>query len=292
MTWPPVIGPSLRATLSRYTPTWLANAPGLRRLFSILYAIALVGDELRQVAIEGQFAAYPGVGTPTANPYLAQSRGLIQGPNEPNATFAKRAIAFRAIWKQAGSAQAVAGQIQAFLVGTGSLGAGVYPVVVVVDRAGHATIANADTSISETAIGWDWDELGGWVDGEGYHTPAELGGWWSDLWIVIQDPFTHYANFSDPAWIAAWNSGDQTIDSLTPQAVVSGVETIAQALKGAHCYLRAIAWAPITGAVTGSPPELVGFDPTGYFGNASRNVAGVQTMQRTDTDSYWTPEGA
>ena len=49
--------------------------------------------------------------------------------------------------------------------------------------------------------------LGGWVDEHGYHAPAEVDGWWSDGWVLIQDPYTHYTGFSDPNWLAAWNSG-------------------------------------------------------------------------------------
>ncbi len=282
-------GPSLRATLSKYVPTWLANVPGLRNLFSIAWTFALFGDCLREIALEGQFAAYPGVGTPTANPLIGASRGLIQGPNESNALFAKRCIAFRAMWKTAGRAATLASNVQAYLVGTGNLGAGVYPVVMIVDRAGVAVTANADTSISEATITWDWDNLGGWVDGAGYHAPAEILGtvtgmpWWSDLWIVIEDPFTHYASFSDPAWLAAWNSGDQTIDSLCPQAVVQGLQvSIIEPLKGAHEYVRNVTWVP----------SVAGFTPTGYYGNSSRNVAGVQTPTRTIGNSYWTQEAA
>ena len=79
------IGPSLRATLATYIPTWLANVPGLRNLFSLVWTVALLGDMLREIAWEGQLAAYPGVGTPTALPYIGASRGLVQGPLEPNA---------------------------------------------------------------------------------------------------------------------------------------------------------------------------------------------------------------
>ena len=92
---PNVIGKALRQILVSITPTWLVNNPQARNLFSFLYEVAVLGDALREIAWEGQLAAYPGVGTPDAFPYIAQSRGLTQGANEPNAAFALRCIFYR-----------------------------------------------------------------------------------------------------------------------------------------------------------------------------------------------------
>jgi hypothetical protein len=273
------IGPSLRATLATYLPTWLGNVPGLRYLFSLAWTIALLGDGLREIAWEGQLATYPGVGTPTALPYIGASRGLVQGPLEPDAHFAVRCRNWLTAAATMGSAEAIVREVQAYLVAQGSLGAGIYPIVAFIDRRGNKTTANADQSITESLIAWDWDELGGWVDGSGYNSPATVTGWWSDGWLLIQDPYTHYAGFGDPNWLAAWDSGDQTIDSLTPQAIVSAIESLVDTWKGAHVYVRCIVWCTSPGA----------FVPTGYYGNCSRNIAGLQTRVRNGAFSYWQP---
>jgi hypothetical protein len=277
----PVIGPGLRETLSKYLPTWLGNVPGFRNLYSVIWTVALIGDALREIVWEGQLAAYPGVGTPTANPLIAQSRGLLQGPNETSAAFAIRAINWLTTAKQIGSPIQLVSQIQTYLVGQGSLGAGIYPVVMVVDRSGRTVTANADQSITEGTVTWAWDNLGGWVDGAGYHAPVEVDGWWSDNWLVIQDPWTHYTSFTDAAWLAAWETGDQTVDTLTPQAIVAGVLQLVGWLKGQHMFVRAISWVP-------TPSSFV---PNGYYGNASHNVAGTQTQERNNALAYWEPLG-
>lgn len=291
------IGPSLRGTLGKYVPTWLGNVPGLRNLYSLVWTIALLGDTLREIAWEGQLAAYPGVGTQDALPYMGASRGLLQGPLETNAHFVGRLIAWLSAVAEMGQPRGLCLQVQNYLVSQGSLGTGIYPVVVFVDRQGNVTTANADQTITETSLGQDfnWDEtgndpvLGGWVDNVGLKGMAVVPGYWSDGWLIIQDPYTHYTGFSDANWLAAWNSGDQTVDSLCPQEVVTGVQSLVELWKGAHCYVRCIVWTP-------DPATFVISGPTGAWGNWSANndptfgPQGEQVAQRDGGNSYWQPE--
>lgn len=273
------IGASLRGTLSKYVPSWLGNVPGLRNLYSVLWTVALAGDGLREIAWEGQLAAYPGVGTPTALPYIGASRGLVQGPGESNAAFAIRCQNWKAEVALMGSSRGLVAQIQDYLCGAGSLGAGVYPVVAFIDRAGHVVTAHADQSITETTTTWSWDTLGGWTDAFRYHSPAEVSAWWVDAIILIQDPFTHYTSETDPNWLAAWNSGDQTIDSIVPQSTVFAIQAILDRWKGQHVYARCIAWVP----------DPTTFVPTGWYGNWSSNQAGEQKARRNPAYAYWQP---
>ena len=275
------IGPSLRGTLSTYVPTWLANVPGLRNLFSTLWTVALLGDCLREIALEGQFAAYPGVGTNTALPLIGASRGLVQGLSESDASFAVRARNWLVAAAEMGNAEGLVAEVQAYLVGQGSLGAGVYPVVVFVDRAGNKTTIDSSRVITTTTIAWHWDDSGGWVNEIGFVTPAIVDGYWSDGWLLIQDPYTHYTGFADANWLAAFGSGDQTIESLTPQAIVSAIESIADTWKGAHVYVRAIVWTANPAAYT----------PDGFQGNWSKNSAGTQVYSRAVANGYWQPLG-
>lgn len=273
------IGPSLRATLAKYVPTWLGNVPGLRRLYSILWTTALLGDGLREIAWQGQLAAMPGVGTTTALPLIAASRGLVQGPLEPDATFAKRCLNWLEAVALMGFPAGIVTQVQAYLISQGSLGVGNLPTVAFVDRAGNMTAISSSGVITRSTVSWDWDEIGGWVNGDGYLGPLTVEQRWTDGWVLIQDPYTHYTGFSDANWLAAWNSGDQTVDSLTPQQVVGGVTSIVSAWRGAHVYIRCVVWCP----------DPLTFTPTGKYGNASLNVAGTQTAQRAVGDSYWEP---
>jgi hypothetical protein len=273
------VGPALREQLATIVPTWIANIPGLRKLFSYLWTIALLGDCLREIAIEGQFAAYPGLGTPTALPYIGASRGLVQAPGEPDANFAARCVTWLIDAAMMGQAESVATQIQRFLVAQGSLGIGVYPVVAVVDRSGRTVTANADQTITISQSMWNWDEVHGWVDRTKFRPPSEVDTYWSDMWVVIQDPYRHYTGFSDPNWLAAWNSGDQTVDSLCPQGVVDGIKSILGTWRGAHMYVRNVIFVPTVSSFLSAP--------NGTWGNYSINISGTQTATRTAAYSYW-----
>ena len=275
------IGPSLRGTLGRYLPTWLGNVPGLRNLFSVVWTVATLGDAMREWALEGQYANYPGVGTDTALPYIGATRGLVQGPLETSASFATRCINWLKGIALLGSPVGIVTEVQAFLVSQGSLGAGVLPVVVFIDRAGNRTSISASKVVTRDVVSWDWDTEGGWTDDVGHKSELVVENWWSDGWLIIQDPYTHYTGFADANWLAAWNSGDQTVDSLCPQQVVVGLQGIVDFWKGAHVFIRCIVW-------TASPTSFVPTHP-GHWGNWSESVAGVQTARRSGSLSYWQP---
>ena len=275
------IGDSLRGTLGTWLPTWLGNVPGLRNLFYTLWTVALLADEFREIAWEGELAAYPGVGTQDALGYIGASRGLIQGPAETNVQYAIRLINWLPTVAQMGNPEGLCLQVQAFLISQGSLGANNYPIVTFVDRSGNVTTANADRTITEGtfSFGWNWDDRGGWVDNIGYKDPTYVEGFWSDGWLIVQDMYEHYTGFSDANWLAAWDSGDQTVDSLCPQIVVSGLQQIVDTWKGAHVYVRCIVWDRLPSS----------FVPTGWYGNWSSNQNGTQAARRNGALSYWQP---
>jgi hypothetical protein len=273
-----VVGRSLRAALASIVPTWLANVPGFRMLYAFAYCVALLGDCLREIAWQGKSAMFPGLGTTSALPLIAQSRGLIQGPAEPDDVFAARCVRFRDIHAQDGSPEGLATEVQAYFVGFGSLGAGVYPVVRFVDRQGNTTTCNADLTVTKGTATWHWDDVAGWVDGTGFHAPAEVMTYVGDAWILVQDPFAHFTSFTDPAWLAAWNSGDGTIDGANgTQAMVQDLTTIVARGKAAGTYVRGIFFV--------SNPTT--FAPAGNIGNASTNLNGAQTQTRDNASGYW-----
>ena len=274
-------GRMLRNALSSFIPNWLANRPALNTGFKVLYSIALVADAMIETGWEGLLGAFPGVGTSTALPLIGASRGLLQGPHESDDAFASRSVDWLATWELAGSAQGLGEQLQSYLVQPD----GTYPVVIVIDRNGNTTTMNADQSVTFSSTGFfEWDYQGGWVDGIRFNPPVVVDTWWSDLWVIIQDFSTHYTSFTDPNWLAAWNSGDQTIDGLVPQSTVQGILSIVDVWKGAHTYVRSIVFTPDPSAFLVTPPN-------GYWGNASHNVAGTQTTERVSTNAYWAPMG-
>jgi hypothetical protein len=281
----------LRNALAGMVPPWLANRAGLNTGYKVLYTVALLGDTLIETSWEGLLATFPGVGTLTALDLHAQSRGLLQGPNEPDASFVQRLIAWLVTWEQAGSAEILAQQIQIYMIGQGTLGTGVMPVVRIVDRNGNWVIANSDGTITTTSAPFDWDETLGWVDDVGQNPGATVSEWWSDMWIVIAPPtgsspiYPLYTSTSDPAWLANFN-GPKTLacGHQAPLNVVNGIDTLIATWKGAHVWIRCVIW----------PGDSTSFSPStptadGTFGNFSKNVGGTQVQGRNATARYHIP---
>ena len=169
MSAPPSTFRGLRDSLRSFVPIWLQNRPALQVGYKILYAWALILDVLLKWAVEGVYCWFPGFSlnagpnqvdaASTALPFSsADPRNILQGPGESNESYAARLVAWRQDWEAAGSAEILAQQIQSFLVGAGTLGAGVLPIVRVVDRAGQ---------------NWGHGERG-WHDDEG-DSRLELG---------------------------------------------------------------------------------------------------------------------
>jgi hypothetical protein len=288
------IGRSLRSALASIVPTWLANVPGFRLLYSFCYVIALIADCLREIAWEGRISAFPGVGTPTALPWIAQSRGLLQGPNETTAAFAARCIAYRQTWRSAGANAALAQNVQAFLMGAGTLAAGALPIVRVVDRAGNWVTANADGTLTRATAAWSWDGISGWDDGSRPQPPATCAAYVSDLWVIVAPPsgatpvFAEYTGTADAAWLVNAGQGNAVQMGLGHQAnraYVAGILDLVATWRGAHTCCRGIIFAADT--VTFSPTT-----PTadGTYGNFSKNVAGNQVPARLAAARYWQPQ--
>src|SRR5580704_10542471 len=246
----------LQSTLSSYVPNWIANLPGSNSLFKFLWTVERLSLCLQEIAFEGQMAAYPGVGTPTALPLIGASRDLLQGANEPQADYIARLINWINIGKQRGSGLALARAVQSFLAQPG----GTYLVVRVQCRNGDFFQSNADRS---TTVGnnpaWDWDNLGGWVNGTGFIPPATIANSWTDIWVLVQDFTTHYTSFTDTNWLAAWGSGTETIDSMISPTIPPGVFGIVKGYKGLVNYSRAVVLVP----------DPTSFTPNGFYGNNS-----------------------
>ena len=106
-------GLQYRDTWYKLAPPWLRTGVGEK----FMYTMQLCTDLLVEKAMQAVAIRLPGQGDPSQLPYLANDRGLIQGPAETAAQFVLRLQGAFAAWKKAGSAQAVAGQLLAYLQG-------------------------------------------------------------------------------------------------------------------------------------------------------------------------------
>lgn len=271
----------LRDGLKSYVPKWLSNRAGLNAGFKVLYTIAAMGDYMLEEGLQGVRSAWPGKGTPDALPLIGQSRGLLQGPLEPNATYVARLLNYLTTWQNAGSAETLVSVIQAYMIGQGSLGLGNLPVVRLVDRAGNWTTANADGSITETSSPFNWDQSLGWDDGRVHQPGNVVSGYWSDIWLIIAPStgsspiYAEYTGTSDPAWTANFGKGATLGGGFQiPLSVADDILAMIANFKAAHTWVRAIIWPADS---TSFAPASVTVD--GTFGDWSKLGASAQQVQ-------------
>jgi hypothetical protein len=263
-------------------PNWLAKPWSARFLYSCLKIL----DQLMEVLYQGVAAPFPGFGTPTALPYIGQSRGLTQGEGESDAKYAARLIKWLDTWANAGSDEVLAQSIQEYLGNT--------PTVRIVNRAGFWVTANPDGTISyQTDTAWNWD---------GVSNPERAGNW-SDLWIVVTPAeWTVYPAISDTSWRSAWgNANGFGLGHEVTRATVDTVRALVRQWKGPHTNIVAIIWVFPANA---NPPLFVpghlggAGNPDGRWGSWSYNVNGTQVPIRTTAPAissgggsvrYWTP---
>lgn len=259
---------NLRHALKSFVPNWLSEIPGFKVGFTILFVIALVCDLFVETILEGVFAAFPGLGTPTAIPYIAQSRGFIRGDGETDDSFTARLRAWLQTWPEAGSDELLARLVQGYLGGN--------LVVRVVDRRGHFTTIRADQSvIVEDDSNWNPDATG----------IPERVGWWSDLWIIVylDSRWPVYTDLSDPAWTAAWGTYNGFGTGLqVPRNIQNDLGIILSTFKGAHSYIE---WMVFTTDTSLFVPGALGATyPNGRWGYWSKDVGAGQVPARS-TDS-------
>lgn len=275
----------LRDALKSFVPKWLSDRPGLNTGFKVLYTFASLGDALIEAGLEGVRAAWPGKGTPDALPYIGQSRGILQGPLEPNATYNARLLQWLTTWENAGGDEVLVQMIQAYMIGQGSLGLGNLPVVRLVDRAGNWTIANADGTLSYATAAFNWDQSLGWDDGRVHQPGSVVSGYWSDLFLIIAPStgsapiYAAYSGTSDPAWTSNFGPA-ATLGAgfQIPLAVADGIMQIIASFKAAHTWVRAIIWPANSTSFT---PASVVVD--GTFGDWSKlGAEGQQVVARAN----------
>lgn len=277
----PSVFAGCRNALARITPKWLSNRAGNNNGYILLWTIALLCDTMIQTGLEGLRASWPGKGTPDADPYIGQGRGLAQAPGESSLSFEARLRAWLQTWNNAASDDVLASQIQIYLGNT--------PTVRIVDRSGNWTTCNPDGSITRTKdVSWNWD---------GVSNP-ERAGMWSDIWIIVSPPpaaWVSYASTADANWVTAWQNKTISLGHAAPSpSAWNDILQLVSQWKGIHTYVRAIIWT--TDATLFVPGSLgVAGNPDGTWGTWGKYVAGICVPSRTTVTGggfvrYWEPE--
>lgn len=261
-------------------PKWLTERPGFVVAFRFLFTMASRLDSGTEILVQLTNARYPGVGTPTALPLIAQSRGLIRGIGESTTNFALYLRQWLALWKHAGQQAALAKAISHYV---GNL------KVKSVNRAGTMVTVDTDGSVTfEYGVAWDWDSHSNPDFETNYGiTPAER---WSELWIIVYTP----------PWPvrADWGSGgtlgsdpDKGIGHLVPRVDVDAIVGLLQDWKRNSSRVVAIIYTYNAANFDTSNPSTM---PDGYWGKWGRPdpaIPGRRIRSRFTDCRFWEPNG-
>ncbi|WP_437982917.1 hypothetical protein [Sorangium sp. So ce117] len=262
---------SFRETLRRYVPPWLSDRPGRTVGFRYLYATASVLDAGAEVLVQGLQARMPGLGTPTALPYIGRDRRIVRGPAESDAAYGARLVRWLDYWRAAGNAYVLALALQGFLYPE-------HPRIRIVTRSGvWYTLEPSGELLWHRAEpnNWDWDSL----------SHPDKAGDWSEFWIIIYPP--HYT--ADGDWgdgTSIWEPGE-AFGVQTPISNIAAIKALVQQWKGAHtkCVVLILAYDP-SSFDPSSPPGAPGM-PDGRWGHWSKDDdTGKRVKARRDDARY------
>ena len=106
-------GLQYRDSWYQFAPPWLTTGNAEK----YMYVLELCRDVLVEKMWQATEFRMPGKGDPSQLPYLANDRLLVQGPNEPDASFVARLQTAFPSWKRAGSSRSVLEQLKAYATG-------------------------------------------------------------------------------------------------------------------------------------------------------------------------------
>lgn len=235
-----------RDAFTAYVPQWLSDRPSTNVAYRTIWAMSSVLDAAAEVLVQGLQAPYPGVGTPTALPLIARSRGIARGLADTDASAAATLRGWLDARKRKGSARELARQIQAYLPGS--------PRVRVITRSGVWTTLESDGTITVENAPWDWDSS----SHPERNDPA--APWWSNLFVVIYS--TAYVN--QGVFGGGTKFGDnEGLGQRIPREQSDELRGIMREWKRASTRIRCVIWCPDP---TKFDPTDPGTCPDGFWG--------------------------
>jgi hypothetical protein len=204
---------------------------------TLQYSYGLAVDALLNKMWWGVAARFPGIGTPTALPYLGADRGIVQGYAESDASYAARLAAWLDDWQRAGSPRAVLQQVIGYI--------GAIRARTVDDSSNWYTYRPGDDpglygpSVRNppSPANWNWD--GDALDGH----PVGLTAWWR-WWLVLYSTSTSGASWAGDE--GTWGDGDVWGDATkswglgVPTWVVQATRAIVKTWKRSGSWCRRI----------------------------------------------------
>lgn len=255
-----------RDTFESYIPVWLRNRPGFTVGYRFLWSSIAPFDSVVNVLIEGIKASWPGFGTPSALPYIGRGRGLIRGQADTDESFGAKLRAWLDVWRDAGSMEVIARQVQGYLRNT--------PRVRIVNRAGQWVTINSDGTMEATFAAFDWDSV----------SNPERAGYWSEMWIIVYP--TEWADSGLWGDGRLWGARDSGIGHVVTRVEVDAIKGLIAQWKGAHSRIRNVIWTSDATLFNPADPASL---PDGTWGTWSSGGSGsrVGSGRVTTTCRYW-----
>lgn len=268
----------IREAMLHTAPPWLADGEGARLLFTI----GTMLDADVTWTEHGMRARWPSYKTDDVLSALGRDRVIIRGAFEDADTYAERLTRWLDDWIYAGNPFAILRQLRAYLA----------PFEVpmrIVNNAGSWYTLNPDGS-REFVLGlgnWTWDLFT--YD----EFPFILPPLWSRFWVILYPPaalWTRLPDIGDPdLWDGAIGNPGFTIGSTAKPEHVASIRQIVSTWKDekSQCVSIVVSFDPSLF----EPGDTTPPNPDGWYGNASRVVAGVRIPTRSSDAIYWPGTG-
>jgi hypothetical protein len=263
-----------RDAIRSYLPPWLADrvTSGKTGGFRFLWAMVAPLDAATDYLVQGLVARYPGLGHPSALPYIGRSRGVVRGRLDTDATYAAKLLTWIDRKKGGGQDERLLREIADYL--------GTAPRIRLFRRKDGACVTlETDGTISRVAsTAWDWDSVS--------HPERSAVGapFWSDFWLVVYAP--PYA--IRPGDFAGITADQFALGHLVPLSERDELGGILSEYKSAHSCIRAVIWTTDATLFNPAAPATM---PDGTWGAWSSRGSGarVGSGRNYTTCRYWEP---
>jgi len=265
----------LRDQMRDFLPWWLSD----RRLtsgktvgFRVMWVMVAMLDVFIDWLVQGLLAWLPGVGTRSALPLIARSRGILRGRYDTDETFTARLRLWLEKWRRAGSMQQIATELREYL---GVPPGGTAPRIRIFSRNGIVYTLESNGTSSLTSCVWDWDSV----------SHPWRSHYWSDLFVVFfTTPFAQHTR----------TLGDGTLVGNQPDAIghtISRIDYNAcrglfQQWKAQHTCIRAVIFTVDPALFDPAVPMSL---PNGQWGDWGTTGAAARGFSSRDLLNcrYW-----
>lgn len=231
-----------------------------------LYALALLKDAAAERVRVGVLARFPLAGATAEDALLeiGRSRGIVRGPNEPEAAYCERLRRWLDDWRIAGSPWSILEQVRAYC-SPHAVRARIFT-----NRGDCYTIDRDGTRSRVRDTAWDWDG-----------DASRWARWWLVIYPDAGQPWDRPGEYgTDHDWGAAPFTWGSTADATDPIALRRIIAT--RKPRGSRCDFIIVCFADAH--FDPAEPSTL---PDGTWGKVSKLDSGSLVPARFQDAAYW-----